>query len=222
VSRTDTGEEMDLIQVVKDDDHSIVNSNIYITKELQNMQVCAHKDRYGLTGIKWDGTKEYVWATEGHMLIMRPMGYSYKGHNWDLFLEGEKEGSAPPSIGPKEYFYIPGDVEDSKAEYVFTTAKGKVLRVLASREDTGSWPDIEQVVHPAAMNSDYRTMGINLQFIKNVSKGMGSHSVQLRIPKDPLGPVMVHPINDKETVVITAGGENVFTKFGIAMPIRID
>lgn len=219
---------MDLIQAVKDAGasnglrHSIVDSNIYITKELQNMQTCAHKDRYGLLGVKWAGTKEYVWATDGHLLIMRPMGYSYKGHDWDLLFEGEKEESAPPALGPKEFFWIPGNGEEEEIECSFTTAKGKILRVLASRKDVGAWPDIDQVVHPAATNKNYRTIGMNLQFIKNISKGIGSHSVQLRIPKDPLGPVMVHAINDTETVVITAGGENVFTKFGIAMPIRID
>mgnify|MGYP001365546853 CR=1 FL=1 len=97
---TEKEKNMDLIQAAAEGTLKIDNSAVYITREVQNLQACASKvARYGLTGVKWSGEKNYAWASEGHVLVLRPMGYPYEGQDWNLDFSG-------PAMGPGDFFAI--------------------------------------------------------------------------------------------------------------------
>ena len=211
---------MSLIKAVTDGQD---DGHIYLTREVQNMQACSAKDRVGLGGVKWAGSKNYVWATDGSVLVLRPMDYWYKGKDWNLTFSG-------PMMGNKEFFSVNSHTVEEAINTkgdpyteVFKLKSGKIVEVSFSEPD--SWPDIETIVHGAVAEADKtgRPIGMDLALVQKITKGLGTQKVLLVAPRNALDPAVIRPLNNKESLLITGhGGEDVFTKFGIAMPMRID
>ena len=201
---------------------SLKGECIYITKDLKDMQECAAKDRHGLVGVKitTNGTGErqiksmkpgeaFAWATQGSVLVIRPLGYKYDGGDVNLTFSG-------PSPTKDEWFDIPAELGD----HVCDLKNGKKLVVTVSKAD--GWPDIHSVVNGAIESTKAHTVGMDTRLLKAVLKGLSESSVILRVSKDPLDPMIVQPTKDEKSLIvdITTGGVN--GEFSIAMPLRVD
>jgi len=193
---------------------------IYVTRELKDMQECSAKDRYGLKGVKITGGKDhsiaslpnkesFAWATQGHVLVLRPLGYEYTGDDFDITFSG-------PAPTKDEWFEIPAEAGD----HVCELRNGKKLVVTVTKAE--QWPDIAVVVNGAIDSSKSYTIGMDARLLKMIQKGLSESSVIMRISNNPLDPIIVQPRGDEKSLImdITTGGVN--GEFSIAMPLRVN
>jgi hypothetical protein len=193
---------------------------IYVTRELRDMQECSAKDRHGLKGVKiTDGKghniaslqdkESFAWATQGHVLALRPLGYEYAGDDFDITFSG-------PAPAKDEWFEISAEAGD----HVCDLRNGKKLVVTLTKAE--DWPDINSIVNEAIESSKSYTIGMDTRLLKMIQKGLSESSVVMRISDNPLDPIIVQPRGDEKSLImdITTGGVN--GEFSIAMPLRVD
>lgn len=193
---------------------------LYITRELVNLESCAAKDRHGITGVKITSGKEsgvtcmygkaHAWATEGHILVVRPLGYEYSGPDLTLKFTG-------PLPTKREWFEIP----TSKGDHICTLKNGKKLVVTV--EEAKDWPEISDIVNNSVESTKVYTVGMDSNLVKAIHKGLGTERVILRMSDKPLDPMIVQPADgDQDSLIldITTGGVN--SEFSLLMPMRVD